>query len=460
MYAILDIETTGGKYNEEGITEIAIYQHNGQKVTDQFISLVNPERPIQPFVEKLTGINSKMLRNAPRFFEVAKRIIQITENCLIVAHNTDFDYRILRTEFKRLGYNFEKNSLCTVSLSQELLPDMKSYKLGKLVRSLGIPISDRHRAQGDALATVKLFELLLEKDSGKEILKSQIKALHAHQVPSKYLSIIEELPTATGVYYLHNAVGDVLYIGKSNNIQKRVRTHLTGTDRKSKKIQKKLHKVNFETTGSELIALLKEQHEIKKNQPQINKDGRYRLYPMGIKIDQETDYHQLILEQVRNDKEYLVVFKNSRVAKHLMIQWIEDHQLCHKHSSLQDSDGACFAYKNDQCKGACLEQESPESYNERLSQLQDKNNYPHDHFLMIGIGRKDGEYSFIYIDNQCFKGYGFYELNHQIKNKEKILNRMIAMEDNSDCRALILSHIKKNKFRKLIPLGITEINTQ
>ena len=459
MYAILDIETTGGKYNEEGITEIAIYQHNGQIVTDQFISLVNPERPIQPFVEKLTGINSKMLRNAPRFFEVAKRIIEITENCLIVAHNTDFDYRILRTEFKRLGYNFEKNSLCTVSLSQELLPDMESYKLGKLVRSLGIPISDRHRAQGDALATVKLFELLLEKDSGKEILKSQIKALHAHQVPSKYLSIIEELPTATGVYYLHNAVGDVLYIGKSNNIQKRVRTHLTGTDRKSKKIQKKLHKVNFETTGSELIALLKEQHEIKKNQPQINKDGRYRLYPMGIRIDQETDYHQLILEQVRNDREYLVVFKNSRVAKHLMIQLIEDHQLCHKHSSLQDSDGACFAYKNDRCKGACLEQESPESYNERLSQLQDKNNYPHDHFLMIGIGRKDGEYSFIYIDNKCFKGYGFYELNHQIKNKEKILNRMIAMEDNSDCRALILSHIKKNKFRKLIPLGITEINT-
>lgn len=459
MYAILDIETTGGKYNEEGITEIAIYQHNGQEVTDQFISLVNPERPIQPFVEKLTGINSKMLRNAPRFFEVAKRIIEITENCLIVAHNTDFDYRILRTEFKRLGYNFERNSLCTVSLSQQLLPDMESYKLGKLVRSLGIPISDRHRAQGDALATVKLFELLLEKDSGKEILKSQIKALHTHQVPSKYLSIIEELPNATGVYYLHNTVGDVLYIGKSNNIQKRVRTHLTGTDRKSKKIQKKLHKVNFETTGSELIALLKEQHEIKKNQPQINKDGRYRLYPVGIRIDQETAYHQLILEQVRNSREYLVVFKNSRVAKHVLTQWIEDHQLCFKHSSLQDSEGACFAYKNDQCKGACLEEESTQSYNDRLHQLQDKNNYPHDHFLMIGSGRKDGEYSFIYIDNQCFKGYGFYELNHQIKNKEKILNRMIAMEDNSDCRTLILSHIKKNKFRKLIPLDIADINT-
>ena len=150
MYAILDIETTGGKFNEEGITEIAIYRHNGLEITDQFISLVNPEREIQPFVQKLTGINSKMLFSAPRFFEVAKRIIDITEDCLIVAHNADFDYRILRTEFKRLGYNFKKNSICTVSLSKQLLSNMESYKLGKLVRSLGIPISDRHRAQGDA----------------------------------------------------------------------------------------------------------------------------------------------------------------------------------------------------------------------------------------------------------------------------------------------------------------------
>ena len=336
---------------------------------------------------------------------------------------------------------------------------MESFKLGKLVRSLGIPISDRHRAQGDALATVKLFELLLEKDSSKEILKSQIKALHTHHVPSKYLTIIEELPSTTGVYYLHNAVGDILYIGKSNNIQKRVRTHLTGKDRKSQKIQKKLHKVNFETTGSELIALLKEQHEIKKNQPRINKDGRYRLYPMGIRINEQTPYHQLLLEQVRNDRDYLVVFKNGRVAKHVMTQWMETYELCQKHSSLQEAEGACYAYKNDSCKGACLEEEKPESYNQRLHQLRDQSTYPHDDFLVVGSGRKDGEYSFIYIENQCFKGYGFYELNHQIKSKEKILSRMTAMEDNSDCRALILAHIKKNKYRKLIPLGITVVNS-
>ena len=112
MYAILDIETTGGKYNEEGITEIAIYKFDGNEVMDQFISLINPERDIQPFVVKLTGINNKMLRNAPKFYEVAKRIIEITEDCILVAHNAEFDYRILSLEFERLGFDYQKKTIC------------------------------------------------------------------------------------------------------------------------------------------------------------------------------------------------------------------------------------------------------------------------------------------------------------------------------------------------------------
>ena len=161
MYSILDIESTGGKFNEEGIMEIAIYRFDGREVTDQFSSLINPERRIQPFVVKLTGINEKMLKGAPKFYELAKRIIEITEGTTIVAHNAQFDYRILRTEFRRLGYDFQRKTLCTVELSKRLIPDAESHSLGKLVRSLGIAVSDRHRAQGDALATLKLFEILL-----------------------------------------------------------------------------------------------------------------------------------------------------------------------------------------------------------------------------------------------------------------------------------------------------------
>ena len=156
MYAIFEIETTWVQFNEEGITEIAIYKFDGHEVVDQFISLVNPEIPIQPFVVKLTGINNAMLISAPKFYEVAKRIIEITTDCVIVAHNAAFDYRILRTEFRRLGYNYEARTLCTVELSKKLLPEQPSHSLGKLVRALGIPMADRHRASGDALATIKL----------------------------------------------------------------------------------------------------------------------------------------------------------------------------------------------------------------------------------------------------------------------------------------------------------------
>jgi DNA polymerase-3 subunit epsilon len=171
LYAILDIETTGGQFNEEGITEIAIYKFDGHEIVDQFISLINPEIPIQPFVVKLTGINNEMLRGAPKFFEVAKRIIEMTNDCVLVAHNASFDYRILRTEFRRLGYDFNIKTLCTVELSQRLMPEQPSHSLGKLVRALGIPMADRHRASGDAMATVKLFKMLLDKDLEKTITK-------------------------------------------------------------------------------------------------------------------------------------------------------------------------------------------------------------------------------------------------------------------------------------------------
>ena len=261
MYAILDIETTGGQFNEEGITEIAIYKFDGYEVVDQFISLINPEIPIQPFVVKLTGINNAMLRSAPKFFEVAKRIIEITTDCVLVAHNASFDYRILRTEFRRLGYDFNVKTLCTVELSKKLLPEQESHSLGKLVRALGIPMTDRHRASGDALATVKLFKLLLAKDIQKEILNELIKTEVEKGIEPKLLDIITSLPSKTGIYYIYDEDGNLIYIGKSNNIKKRINQHFTGSNTKCKKIQSTVFRVGYEETGSELIALLKESEE-------------------------------------------------------------------------------------------------------------------------------------------------------------------------------------------------------
>ena len=270
MYTILDIETTGGKYNEEGITEIAIHKFDGHNVVDKFISLVNPEKDIQPFVVNLTGINNKMLRTAPKFHEVAKRIVEITEDSVLVAHNAQFDYRILRTEFRRLGYNFERKTLCTVDLSKNLLPDAESYSLGKLVRSLGIPMSDRHRANGDAIATLKLFKLLLAKDTDKTIIKDVVRKETHGELSQRQLDIVEQMPSETGLYYMHDKKGDILFLSKSTNIKKRVNQHFTKNSDKARQLQKETKKITFEKTGNELVALLKENEELSRNSPKYN----------------------------------------------------------------------------------------------------------------------------------------------------------------------------------------------
>ena len=173
IYTIIDIETTGGSPKKCKITEIAIYKHDGEKIIDKFITLVNPERNIPHFIVKLTGILNNMVVNAPRFFEIAKKIHEITDNCVFVAHNVKFDYNVIKSEFESLGFKYKRPNLCTVRSSKKIIPGHKSYSLGKLTESLGINLNDRHRASGDALATTKLFELLYKKD--KEYLETLIQ---------------------------------------------------------------------------------------------------------------------------------------------------------------------------------------------------------------------------------------------------------------------------------------------
>lgn len=171
MYCIIDIEGNGAAYRKESIIEIAIFRYNGHEITDQFFSLINPESEITPFVQKLTGITPKMVKTAPKFHEVAKRVIEITAGTTMVGHNVEFDYRMVRQSFKRLGYNFELETLDTIALSRQIFPDEESYSLGKLCRSLGVPHADHHRASGDARATLELFKVLMNKDTDKTILQ-------------------------------------------------------------------------------------------------------------------------------------------------------------------------------------------------------------------------------------------------------------------------------------------------
>lgn len=451
MYAILDIETTGGQFNEEGITEIAIYKYDGHEIVDQFISLVNAEKPIQPFVVKLTGINNAMLRSAPKFYEVAKRIIEITENCIIVAHNSSFDYRILRTEFKRLGYDYIRPTLCTVELSQKLIPGQVSYSLGKLVRALGIPVSDRHRASGDALATVKLFKMLLAKDVEKEIIISLIKAEIKSGLTPKLLDIVESLPNKTGIYYIHNEKGDIIYIGKSRNIKKRVNSHFTGKTNKCKKIQLEVFAVTYEETGSELIALLKESEEIKINKPRYNRSQRKSIFEWALyDVADANGYLTLQLRKADGRKREITSFTSLQEGKNALLAYTSSHNLCQKLNGLYETQNGCFQYKIQECNGACLGLENPEEYNLRVQDFINEMAFESQDMILIDRGRKIDERSAILIENGLYKGYCFYDLNYQVTNAQVLKNVLIPMQDNRDSRAIIQMYLRKNKVMKVI----------
>jgi DNA polymerase-3 subunit epsilon len=451
LYAILDIETTGGEFNKEGITEIAICKYDGQQIVDQFISLINPEIPIQSFVVQLTGINNEMLQSAPKFFEVAKRIIEMTTDCVLVAHNASFDYRILRTEFLRLGYDFNRKTLCTIELSKRLLPKQASYSLGKLVDALGIPITDRHRASGDALATLKLFKMLLDTDGNNEIVEEHIKFESQKGIAPTLKTLLESAPSTTGVYYMHNQKGKLIYVGKSNNINKRIKQHFTGTSSKCKKIQTDVFALTYYETGSELIALLKESEEIKINKPIYNRAQRKSIFQFVLYAEKdENGYLNLKLQKADGLKKEITSFASLQEAKNALFSITAHYRLCQKFTGLYQTKKECFQYQIKECDGACIGSVLPKEYNERVQKFIDKSSFEADSMILHDSGRDTSELSAVLIENGIYKGYAFYDLNSPISQIENLKNILIPMQNNRDARNIIQSYLRKDKLMKIV----------
>lgn len=392
-----------------------------------------------------------MLRNAPKFYEVAKRIVEITEDCILVAHNAKFDYRVLRTEFKRLGFDFKRKTLCTVELSKELIPNQPSYSLGRLARALGIPVSDRHRAAGDAMATVKLFKLLLNKDTEKHIVQDSVRLEPKFQLEPRHIEIIEELPTVTGVYYIHKSDGEIIYIGKSNNIRKRINQHFTSTNPKSKKIQRLVSAVTYETTGSELVALLKESEEIKKLKPLYNRALRRTVFTHALySYLDDNGYINLKIDVVDGRKKPITTFSNRNSAKQFMFKIVEEYQLCQKLAGIYNTKTSCFNYSIKTCNGACVSIETPEEYNTRVENLINKNSYRNKNLVIIDKGRDIEERSAILIKNGAFYGLGFFDLNHQINRLDILESFITPMQNNRDTQHIIQSYLRKKKNIKIL----------
>jgi len=316
-YAIIDVETTGGSARNERLTEIAIAIHDGEKVIDTFESLINPERPIPPFIQRLTGITDAMVEDAPFFYEIARRIVEMTEGCIFVAHNVKFDYLFIRSEFERLGYSYQRRQLCTKQLSKKLFPEIGRYSLDRLISHFNIHADIRHRAMADVLATVEVFDYLIEADRAYGYFTNQInQGVKLSKLPGTiHFDDIHKIPETSGIYYFFGQNDHLLYVGKSKNIQKRVFQHFSNATTKSWKFLSRTERIDFEETGSEIAAILREDAVIKKERPEYNVAQRKTNKPYGLRLvdDDETFFHlELHPIQDENETGFIKTFKSKR----------------------------------------------------------------------------------------------------------------------------------------------------
>lgn len=448
LYAIVDIETTGGSPKSSKITEIAIYKHDGEKVIDEFVSLVNPEIPIPDFISRLTGITDRMVENSPKFYEIAKQIVQFTEDCTFVAHNVGFDYGIIRQEFKRLGYDYRRPHLCTVRSSRYVLPGKDSYSLGKLTRSLGIELNGRHRAGGDALATAELFTLLMKTDPNglKTFIQEEVNPKILH--PNLDIEFLDTIPNKVGVYRFYNEVNKLIYIGKSKHIRKRVDQHLRNTKTtKGLQMINDIARIEYELTGSELIALLLESQLIKQYQPQYNRALRKNRFPYGLyHYTDEAGYKRLYIASTSKSNETpLASFATKKDGVSYLTRMCSEYELCQKLCDLYTTNSSCFHYEIKECKGACIKKESPEEYNKRCNAFIDMLNFNEASFYIIDKGRHKSEKSLVLIERGSFAGFGYAP--YHFNNKQPIYWKRFVnqMEEDRDARSIINVHLRKNE---------------
>lgn len=457
-YAIIDVETTGGKASSCRITEIGIVIFDGEKVLETYETLLNPETYIPAGITELTGITMEMVQDAPRFHEVARRIVELTQDRIFVAHNARFDYDFVKEEFRRLGYTFTRKQLCTVRLTRKTYPGLKSYSLGNLVQHFGIRLDNHHRALADATATTELLKFCLAgPDSAEQVSLLVNRGISETKLPQNMkLSQIEALPEECGVYYFHDDTGRVIYVGKSKNIRSRVAQHFNDRTAKGKTIASQVADISYEVTGSELVALLHESEEIKRLQPSINRAQRHTKFEYAIisKLN-EQGYRCFDIvrntAQVRKEEDVISEYPSLSRAKGRLDYVRRQLELCGILTKQQQGN-ICFYYHLKQCHGACHGVESPDDYNLRAeaARLHLRNVFDYD-FLLFDRGRSHDEEAVVLVRDGSYQGFAFVSKD-EAYDVESILEAITYLESHPDS-ARIIQRFVSEKGGRLVDLA-------
>jgi DNA polymerase-3 subunit epsilon len=444
MYAIVDIETTGGYASAGSITEIAVLLHDGTRVTDRFETLIRPVHVIPRYIESLTGISNAMVADAPAFADVAAQLHQLLHDKIFIAHNVSFDYSFVKQHFKDAGYTFNVQRLCTVRLSRKAFPGQRSYSLGSLCRALQIPVENRHRAGGDAAATVLLFEKILAGGGDifvREALKRQSKeqALPIH-LPREQVTA---LPSGPGVYYFHNEKDKIMYVGKAKDLRKRVYSHFANnaTGRQKQDFVRRIHRISYQTCTTELMALILESAEIRRLWPEYNKSQKRFEQAYGLYVFEDRNgYLRLAIEKKKKHLQPAFTFYLLAEGQQLLRQLIRTHGLCPKLCFLQTDNDACTGMTDGYCAGACERREAPDEYNNRvlaaISEL--RNQQPS--FVIMEEDEAGQQVACILMERGQFYGMGYLSAGMPLPDLSSLKEQLTPYPHNDYVKGLILQY--------------------
>ncbi|MEO5673787.1 MAG: exonuclease domain-containing protein, partial [Chitinophagales bacterium] len=403
MYSVIDIETTGNHAHRHSITEVAIINFDGEKITEQFSTLIQPDAPIPAFISHFTGITNEMVARAPQWAEVMEVIDKLTSGKILIAHNAHFDYSFLKSAFLLSGKNFQRSVLCTLRLSRQLCPGLPSYSLEKLCRHFSIQSQPAHRASADALSALHLFRLLQQQDQDGIIKSSLKKKTGGHRLPPNLpKDAMALLPEKAGVYYFLDEHQRVLYVGKAKNIRARILQHFTANSstRVRTRLMNSIHQIRHEKSGNELIAMLMESAEIKKHFPPFNVVQKISENNFGIYCYEDgKGYKRFGIKKLHHHDQPLVSFALLQDARIFLSEKISEFQLCPKLCSIQRAAGACFDHAEGKCDGACTGKIWPEKYNKRVDQALNALKDDSITCTIVGEGRSDGECSVVLLEN-------------------------------------------------------------
>lgn len=375
--AIVDIETTGGNAMYGRVIEIAVLRVERGKIVKRFQSLINPDRYIPEPINLLTGITNEDVANAPMFHAIARELYKLLDGAIFVAHNARFDYGFVKNEFRRLGKEFTAKCLCTVKLSRRLFPEYRNHDLSSVIGRYNLECPERHRAMGDAMVVFDFLARVAEEVNSQQLERAIQSLLKTSSIPPNLdKESIDALPETPGVYLFYGTQSEILYIGKSICIRDRVMSHFSGDNRSAKEMEiaQQIARIETRRTTGELGALLLESQLIKELRPMYNVASRkQRDIILARRVITHNGYARIELEKAHEieidlEAPVMAIFKHMKQAKEYLARIAKEFALCHKLLGLQQTSTYCFAYHLHQCNGACVGEESAETFNARLDQ--------------------------------------------------------------------------------------------